>query len=255
MGLFGPTPHFDAGATQPYTSALNSIATGFGSQGRAAQDQFGQFNANDVNALKALSNYYKSNPATEQYNAEQTANASQAARDAAAAGTAQLDRNLAARGISPNSSMGVGGLAAINNQQISTNADIQAQQGERNQELHAQNLAADANLWNNAANTEFGRANTLQNQQAGLEQQGFSNADTLAMQRYQEQLQRQQGEEALAGGLFDTAANLFVPGAGAFSTGRKVSGGGIDSYDSSKPISYTNYPITSNRNPGGVYGP
>jgi len=214
-GLFGGSPTLNTGSTQPYTSALNSIANNFGSQGKAAQDQYGQFNTNDTNALNALSSYYTTNPATQQYNAEQTANASEAARVGAERAKAGLSMDLANRGIDPNSSAGVGGLTAIANQQASTNANIQAQQAQENERQHAQNLADNANLWNGAASTAFGRTNTLQNQQAGLEQQGFSNADQLAMQQYQQKLQQQQAEEGLASGLFNTAANIFAPGSGA----------------------------------------
>lgn len=256
MGFFGPTPQVNTGSTQPYTSALNSIAGGFGSQGTAAQGQFNAYSTNDQNAINALSNYYNTNPATQQYNAEQTANASQAARVGAARATAGLDTNLAGRGIDPNSSAGIGGLAQIANQQASTNANIQAQQGQANEAQHASNLAADANLWNGVSNTQFNRANTLQNQQAGLEQQGFSDADQLAMQQYQAQQANQQGEEALAGGLFSTAANLFAPGSGSGISAATSNGNpGIPSYNPNLPISSTNYPVTSNSNPGGTYGP
>jgi hypothetical protein len=210
---FGSSPSLNTNSTQPYVSAINSIASGLGSQGQAAQTQYGGFNQRDVDALNNLSNYYTSNPATQQYNAAQTANAEQAARVGSARATAQLDENLAARGISPNSSIGVGGLASIANQQASTNANIQAQQGLNNEEMHAANLARNADLWNGATGTAFGRANTLQNQQAQLEQEGFSDADQLAMQQYQVQQQQQQADDAFAGQLFGAGAGLFAPGA------------------------------------------
>jgi hypothetical protein len=209
---FGGTPTLNTSGTQPYQNAINSVLSGYGSQGQSAQQQFGQFNAQDVNAINNLSNYYNSNPATNQYNANATANAAQAARVGAAGATAQLDQNLAARGIGPNSSAEIGGLTSIANQQASTNAQIQAAQGQSNEQQHAANIADNANLWNDVTNTQFGRANTLEQQQADLAQTGFSDADQLAMQQYEQQQQQQAGQDALAGGIFNTAATLFSPG-------------------------------------------
>jgi hypothetical protein len=215
MGLssiFGGAPSLNTASTAPYTQGLNNLINNQTSLGKAAQGQYGQFNTQDVNAINNLSNYYTTNPATDQYNANATAQAAQAARVGSQGATAQLDQNLAARGISPNSSQGVGGLASIANQQASTNANIQAQQGANNEQLHAQNLAANANLWNDVTQQQFGNANTLNQEAADLNQQGFSDADQIAMQQYQVQQANNEANSALAGGLFSGAATLFGGG-------------------------------------------
>lgn len=222
-GIFGSAPTLNTGQANTYLSTLGNISSNLGQQANAANTQYNGFNTNDVSALNNYSNYLSQNPATQQYNAQQTANAEQGANEGAAHATANLDQSLAQRGISPNSSEGVGGLASIQEGLAANNANIQAQEGEQNQQQHAQNLNTLANLWNGASNTAFDRGNTLQQQQGALNQNMFSDADQLAMQQYQQQEQQQQSADSFLSGIGGLAANYFAPGSTA---GLSLFGGG-----------------------------
>jgi hypothetical protein len=210
-GLFGGSPSLNTGPASTYMSTLNGIGNGLASQANQSGQQLGTFNANDLSALNAYSNYLTSNPATQQYNAQQTANAEQGASEGAQKATAGFEQSLAERGISPNSSVGVGGLASIDEGLAANNANVQAQVGEQNQQQHAANLGQNAALWSGAQGTAFGQNAQTTGQEANLYSGLVSDADQMAMQQYQQQVAQQNGQLGFLGQLGSTAATTLAP--------------------------------------------
>lgn len=190
-GIFGKGPKLDLGPANTYMSTLGNIANRLGSQYDATSQDYSADNARNRTAINEYSRYLMADPATDQYNAEQTANAERYAANGAARATAGFQQQLAQRGINPNSSIGVGGLANIQQGLAANNANIQAQIGEDNRRQHGVNLATNANLWNATAGNSFNRANTLSTQQAAIDGNLLSEADQMAMQKYQDEIAQQ----------------------------------------------------------------
>jgi len=198
MGLFG---NFFGGSSAPnynvangYLGNLQSIGTNYGVTANQLNNTYNGDQAQSQQALNGLSQYLQSNPATQSYNA------------------ANLDTNLASRGISPNSSMGIGGLASINRGLAANDANIQSQVGQNNIAQHAANLGQLANLWGGAANTAFGQNQDVNGARAGIYGNLAANATNQANALYDYQQQQNAGVGSFLGAL-GTGASM-IPGIG-----------------------------------------
>jgi len=192
-------------------SALGNLANNSASGYGQSQQQYGQYNTNDMNALNNYSSYLTSNPATDQYNAENVANLERGASETATQAQAGLSQSLAQRGISPNSSIGVGGLAQIQDNLAGTDAQVRGQIGQQEINQRSQNLATNANLWNNAANTQFGRQQALGQQTEGLDQNLYNMNIDQALQQYQQAQQQQAANASLWGGVASAVGTFATP--------------------------------------------
>jgi len=215
-GLFGGGGHqptLNTGAGSTYSSALQNIGGQLGNLYNQLGNQYQGNQANATSAANAYSQYLQSDPATQSYNAQQIAGAERGAQEGAVRAKAMLSSDLAQRGISPNSSMGVGGLSSIDAALAANNANIQNQNAIRNQERRGQNLATNAGLWGNLANTSLGQGQQVLGQQTGINQGLLSEADQMALQQYNAQMQayeqNQQNQDALWGSLANAAATAF----------------------------------------------
>lgn len=233
MGLssiFGggsPAPNFNA--AQGYMSGSQAISQGLAPAGGMAANNYGLTSAANQNAINNYSQYLMSNPATESYNAGQVANAEKGASQQAQGAQANLDQQLASRGISPNSSAGVGGLASIDQGLAANNAQIESQVGQANIARHQANLATNANLMSAANQQAYGQDLGFAGQRASINQ-GLTDASTQqAMDTYQAQLAQQQANNAMYGAVGNAASMAFggppifggsaPPGSGAAPSG------------------------------------
>jgi hypothetical protein len=207
-GVFGGAPTLNTNAGSQYTSTLQNIAGNLGNLYGQQQGQYQTDQANQNRAANAYSQYLQSNPATNTYNAQQIASAERGASEGAQAAKANLSADLARRGISPNSSMGVGGLASINQGLAENNANIQNQNAINNENRYQQNLATNAGLWGNLAGQDYGRATSTAGQQAGIEGNLMSEADQMALDQYNQQVVQNNANSALWGSLAGAAANI-----------------------------------------------
>lgn len=200
-GLLGKSPSLNTSGGDTYRSILSKIGGSYGDMFNQANGQYQQSNANDQRAQNALSQYLMTDPATDTYNAQQVAGAERGASEGAVSAQANLDQTLAARGIAPDSSMGVGGAASIQAQLAGNHANILAQQAQANENRRASNLAENANLWSGAAGTDFGRATGALGSQAGIASGQLSEQDQLDMDEYNQKVAQQNANTAFWGQL------------------------------------------------------
>jgi len=213
MGLFsfGGGPSINTNQPQQYVGNLSSLAGQMGSDYGAARGEFAGDNAGWQKALRQYSNYLSTNPATQQYNATQVANAEQGANEGASRAIANTEQDLARRGISTKSGIGAGAIANINQGLATNNANIQNQVGQENITRYGDNMAKLASLWNGAADTSFGHANTLGNDASRLNQGLFDDTLHLSELDYQNDLNKDQAKAQLYG----TLAKSLLPAVGA----------------------------------------
>lgn len=209
MGFGGGAPSLNTNAGSAYSNTLANLGTQFGNMGQTAAGQYASTQPQAIDAAKAYSNFLTQGP-TGQFNAQQTANAEKGANEGATAATAQLDQNLASRGISPASSIGVGGQAAIEEGLAANNATVQANNAWRNTEQRGQDLATNANLWSGLASNGFGDATTAYGQEAGINSGLLSNANELAIDKYNQQVAANNAQDALWGSVAGAAGTAFT---------------------------------------------
>lgn len=200
-GLFGgnSTPNYDA--SKPYMSTLAGIMQNYQNLGAGAQSQYNADSGKANNAIDQYAAYLNTDPATSQYNAAQVANAEKGASEGAQQAKSALSMDLAQRGISPNSSAGVGGLTSIDSKLADTNAGIQSQVGQNNIAQHGQNMATLASLLSGQSGQDWSKL-------TGALGGAGSLADTLANlttnqanSTYQAGVQNTQADAGLLGGL------------------------------------------------------
>lgn len=211
----GSGPQVNTNQAQGYMGTLSTLANEAGSGYNAAQNQFAGNNAGWQKALNQYSNYLSTNPATQQFNATQVANAEAGANEGAERATANTESNLAQRGISTNSGIAAGALANVQEGLAANNANVQNQVGQANIARYGQNMANLAGLWNGAANTSFSQANTLGNDAARDNQDLYGDSLQLANINYQNQQNKANQQAALYGTLAKTLAGAFGGPAGA----------------------------------------
>ena len=198
-GLFGgggSPPSINWGPSNTYMNALQSLGYNIGGQSSLAQNNYNSANAGANNAIANYSKYLTTNPGTDQADAEAIAKAEQGASEAGVKAKANLSQDLAQRGVSPGSSIGVGGMANIDESLAANDANIRAARGEQETAQHNANLATNAELLSNAANTQFGRYDTLTGQQVGIDQGLLSAADAQAIQQAEYANQQYQQQQA-----------------------------------------------------------
>lgn len=214
--IFGSAPSINTSGASTYMDALNGIAGGLNSDENEQNQQYGAYNAGTTSALNSFANYLKSNNATDQSDAQITANAEKGEAEAGQKASANLDTSLAQRGIAPGSSLGVGGQASIAEGLAANDANVQAQTGEQQQAQHNANLGTLYNVYSNAANTAFGRGNQLSQEQSGIDQELYGDANQQALEQYQQQQAQSQGVDQLLGAVGGAAATIYGgPAAGA----------------------------------------
>jgi hypothetical protein len=209
-GVFGgsaPTLNTNAGST--YSSTLQRIGQNLGDLTGQQTNQYQGDQANANRANNAYSQYLQTDPSTYTYNAQQIAGAERGASEGAQAAKANLSSDLASRGIGANSSMAVGGLSAVDQGLAANDANIRAQQAEANINRRAQNLEANSNLWGGLAGNDYSRATSTAGQQAGIESGLLSEADQLAMDKYNQQVAQNNASNSLWGSLAGAAATAF----------------------------------------------
>jgi hypothetical protein len=208
-GVLGGSPSLDTGGGDTYRSTLQRLGYNLGDMYNQGMSQFGTDNAALQKGATAYGQYLLSDPGTQQNNAMYTANAERFAGQGAQRATANLEQNLAARGIPINSSAGVGGLASIQQGMAENNANIQAQNAIRNQDIKQQNLGKYVDLESGLASGDYSRANNALGQQAGINQGLLSEADQLAMDKYNQEVAQQNAQAAFWGDLGSAGINAW----------------------------------------------
>lgn len=208
-GLLGSGPSLDTSAGDTYRSTLSRIGNNFGDMYSQQAGQYQGDAANQNRAANAYSQYLQQMPGTSTQDALYTARAENGMSEAGQNAKAHLSEDLARRGISPNSSAGVGGLSSIDSALAANHANVLANNAQRNQDLMRSNLAQNADLWNNLAGNSFARADSAAGQQAGIANGQLSEADQQALAKYQGKLQNQASQNALWSSLANAGAAAF----------------------------------------------
>lgn len=207
--IFGSAPSPNFGLSNAYMGALGNIGSNLGQQAGQAGQQYGLYNTNDANALNAYSQYLTSDPGTEQGNAGIIANAEKGASEAADFGKAKLQSDLYQRGIPINSSIGAGALANIDQNLATNDANNRIGIGQWRINQRANNLATNANLWDNAASNAFNRDYSLNNQQIGLYNNLYNDATQQALDQYNADQNKQNQQNQLWGSIGNVASMAF----------------------------------------------
>ncbi len=222
-GLFGGgSPKYDTNMSQPFMDALRGYASTLGGDYQHSRDQGVGINSKYMDALNGFSKYLSTNPATSSYNATQVANATHGNAQAAERAKASTLSDLAARGISGDSGLAAGAIGNINEATAGRTADAQNIVGQNNIDRYASNLSQLANLWSGANNTSFNQTNALGNEYGNENQQLFGNADHLAQEKYQSDLNNQNAQDAFLSTIGGALTSAFAPGAGAAGAAAKV---------------------------------
>lgn len=214
-GLFGATPSVNYAVPNTYLNALGTLGQTATSGAGAANTQYGNYNAQDMSAINALSNYYTQNPGTDQQVAQDISRGEQGNAENEARGSAALSMSLARSGISPNSSIGAGAQTQLINNENAVNTNVNAQEASHLADERGSNLAANANLLTGASNNAFSKAQTLSNSAAGYDSNLYTDTLNQSLQQYQEAQQKQAQQAQLWGTVADAAGDYFgVPGVG-----------------------------------------
>lgn len=206
----GSSPTLDRGRGDVYRSVLARIGGNYDDQYNQANGRYQGNQANADRATTALSDYLTSDPATNPYNAAQTARYEAGASEGAAQAHAQLSQQLAQRGLGPSSSAGVGGAASIVNAQMANHANVQARIAQDNEARHMGNLEANANLLSGVANTDYNRANGAIGNEAGIENGLMSEEDQLALQEYNAKNAQNNANTTFWGNLASAGIDAFA---------------------------------------------
>jgi hypothetical protein len=219
-GIFGNGPSLDTSASQGYLNTLGNLGVQAQANAGQANSNYQAINGNYLNSLNQYANYLSANPATDQYNAAQVANATQGNAEAAQRAKGALAQDLASRGISVNSGIGAGALSGIDTGLAQAVANAQNQAAQNNIDRKAANERSLAELWSGAQGTAFGQNESANGQAANIYGNLFNDSNTLADEQYQGQLQSQAGDNQLLGAFGNIAGGLLKksnPATGALS--------------------------------------
>lgn len=218
--LLGSGPSLNTNAGDTYRSTLNNIGSQYGN---IFNQQNGMYQGDQANANRADTaylQYLNSDQATNPYNAQQVAKATQNDASNAARATANTDASLAQRGVGgAGSSAAAGAAAAISEGLAANNTNAANMVAQENIAQHNQNLGTAANFANGVAGQDFGRATGALGDQAGINTGLMNNADQIAMDKYNEEVARGAAQDQFWGALGSAGINAWGASAGSGSGG------------------------------------